>query len=270
MTIKRLLTALVLLPLVFFTISVGAPWHFALLVSFLACMGMVEFFTMALPPERHAEMFPFAFLGGMMIFAPLMPNLQLILVALGIAFLAAALHFLVRLKDIATVAHDLAMTITAFVYIPFTLAHLILLRQLPNGRSWLFLIMLIVMTNDTAAYYVGSAIGRRRLYPQVSPNKSIEGALGGLTASLLGALLAKFTFFSSLGYGDAVLAALLIGLAGQAGDLFESLLKRSFGVKDSGTVFPGHGGVLDRLDSIIFAAPVTYYVTLYLIGKIPL
>lgn len=254
----------------FFTISAGAPWHFALLVSFLTFMALVEFFTMALPPERHAELFPFAFLGAMMIFAPLMPSLELTIVALGVAFLAAALHFLVRLKEIADVARDLAMTITGFVYIPFMLCHLILLRQLPNGQSWLFLIMLIVMTNDTAAYYVGSAWGRQRLYPRVSPNKSVEGALGGLAASLIGALLAKFTFFSTLGYGDAVLAALLIGLAGQAGDLFESLLKRSFGVKDSGTSLPGHGGVLDRLDSIIFAAPVTYYFTLYLVGKIPL
>jgi phosphatidate cytidylyltransferase len=127
--------------------------------------------------------------------------------------------------------------------------------------------MLIVMTNDTAAYYVGSAIGKHRLYEAVSPKKSIEGALGGLVGSLGGTLLAKFTFFATLGFADALITALVIGTIGQVGDLFESLLKRSFGVKDSGTLFPGHGGVLDRMDSIIFAAPVTYYYAVYLFGR---
>ncbi len=119
--------------------------------------------------------------------------------------------------------------------------------------------MLIVMTNDSAAYYTGSAFGKHRLYPLVSPKKSVEGAIGGLIGSLGGTLLAKFTFFPQLTFSDAVVTALVIGMVGQAGDLFESLLKRSFGVKDSGTIIPGHGGVLDRLDSILFAAPITYY-----------
>jgi phosphatidate cytidylyltransferase len=123
--------------------------------------------------------------------------------------------------------------------------------------------MLIVMTNDSAAYYTGSAFGKNRLYPLVSPKKSIEGACGGLVGSLCGTMLAKFTFFPQLTISDAVITALVVGMVGQAGDLFESLLKRSFGVKDSGTLIPGHGGVLDRLDSILFAAPITYYYVLF-------
>jgi phosphatidate cytidylyltransferase len=123
--------------------------------------------------------------------------------------------------------------------------------------------MLIVMTNDSAAYYIGSAFGKNRLYPLVSPKKSIEGAIGGLFGSLCGTMLSKFIFFPQLTFLDAVITALVIGTVGQTGDLFESLLKRSFGVKDSGTLIPGHGGVLDRLDSILFAAPVTYYYVLF-------
>jgi phosphatidate cytidylyltransferase len=142
-----------------------------------------------------------------------------------------------------------------------------MIRLLPQGSSWLLLIMLIVMTNDATAYYVGSAFGKHRLYEAVSPKKSIEGALGGLAGSLIGALLAQYFFFNQLGYADVIITALVIGVIGQVGDLFESLLKRSFGVKDSGSIFPGHGGVLDRLDSILFAAPVTYYYAVYLFGR---
>jgi phosphatidate cytidylyltransferase len=127
--------------------------------------------------------------------------------------------------------------------------------------------MLIVMTNDSAAYYIGSAFGKHRLYEAVSPKKSIEGALGGLAGSLVGTMSAKFTFFLQLSLSDAIITALVIGMIGQTGDLFESLLKRSFGVKDSGSIFPGHGGVLDRMDSILFAAPVTYYYAVYLFGR---
>src|SRR6185369_411464 len=164
---------------------------------------------------------------------------------------------------IETAAHEVAFALLAFLYIPFLLMHLVLLRQTSFGIQWLFVIMLIVMTNDSAAYYTGCNFGKHRLYPLVSPKKSIEGAVGGLIGSLCGALLAKFTFFPQLTFKDAVVTALVIGAVGQAGDLFESLLKRSFGVKDSGTIIPGHGGVLDRLDSILFAAPVTYYYVLF-------
>jgi phosphatidate cytidylyltransferase len=97
----------------------------------------------------------------------------------------------------------------------------------------------------------------------VSPKKSIEGALGGLVGSICGTMLAKYTFFPQLSLADALITAIVIGILGQTGDLFESLLKRSFGVKDSGSSIPGHGGVLDRLDSIIFASPAMYYYVIY-------
>ena len=178
-------------------------------------------------------------------------------------FLAFALLFLFRIRDIADAAREVAYAVLAFIYIPFLLMHLVMLRQTTYGVQWLLVIMLIVMTNDSAAYYTGSAFGKHRLYPLVSPKKSIEGALGGLVGSIGGTLLAKFTFFPQLTLADALLTAVFIGILGQTGDLFESLLKRSFGVKDSGSIFPGHGGVLDRLDSIIFAAPATYYYVIY-------
>ncbi len=175
------------------------------------------------------------------------------------ATLAIALFYLFSVNDLKTSATEFALTVSGFLYVPLLLGHLVLMRELPHGIQWIFLLLLLVMSGDTGAYYVGRSLGRRKLYPLVSPNKSVEGALGGLGGSLLGALVAGGTFFPELTVADCFLTALVIGPLGQMGDLFESLLKRSFGVKDSGTIIPGHGGILDRLDSILFAAPALYY-----------
>ncbi len=223
---------------------------------------MYEFYRMALP-ERRLELWPAAICGALMIFIPFAGGDRLALAAITSLFLAFALLFLFRIRDIATAARDIAYAVLAFLYIPWLLMHLVMLHQTAYGWQWLLVLMLIVMTNDSAAYYAGSAFGTHRLYPLVSPKKSIEGALGGLLGSIAGTLLAKFTFFPQLTLADALLTAVLVGILGQTGDLFESLLKRSFGVKDSGNCIPGHGGVLDRLDSIIFAAPALYYYVIY-------
>ena len=214
-------------------------------------------------PKRKLELWLASLVGSTLVFIPLANNDKLVLTGVGLLFIGFSLLLLFRVSTIDTAASEVAYALLAFIYIPFLLMHLSLLRQTPFGIQWLFVIMLIVMTNDSAAYYTGCAFGKHRLYPLVSPKKSIEGAVGGLIGSLCGTLLSKYTFFPQLTLRDAVATALVIGMVGQAGDLFESLLKRSFGVKDSGTIIPGHGGVLDRLDSILFAAPVTYYYVLF-------
>ncbi|MFZ2950721.1 MAG: phosphatidate cytidylyltransferase [Desulfuromonadaceae bacterium] len=240
----------------------GGTTLFACLAALVSAIGISEFYLMALP-ERSLERWLAAPAGSALIFIPLAGSDKLMLPAVGLLFVGFSLLFLFRLRTIDTAAREVAFALLAFIYIPFLLMHLILLRQTPFGVQWLLVIMLIVMTNDSAAYYTGSAFGKHRLYPLVSPKKSIEGAVGGLVGSLCGTLLAKFTFFPQLTFSDAAVTALVIGMVGQAGDLFESLLKRSFNVKDSGTIIPGHGGVLDRLDSILFAAPITYYYVLF-------
>lgn len=223
---------------------------------------MREFYHMALP-DRSGESWLAAACGTLLIFIPILGSERLALAAVCGLFLTFALLFLFRIRDLANAAREVAYATLAFIYIPVLLMHLVMLRQTAYGVQWLVVIMLIVMTNDSAAYYSGRAFGKHKLYPLVSPNKSIEGAIGGLIGSICGTLLAKSTFFPQLTLADALLTALFIGILGQTGDLFESLLKRSFGVKDSGTIFPGHGGVLDRMDSIIFAAPATYYYAIY-------
>jgi len=240
----------------------GGAFLFASLLAVFSCIGTTEFYRMALP-ERKTEGWLAALSGAALLFTPFAGGDRLALTLVGVLFLTFALLFLFRIRNISDAAREVACALLAFLYIPFLLMHLVMLRQTPFGVQWLLVIMLIVMTNDSAAYYTGSAFGKTKLYPLVSPKKSVEGALGGLVGSLCGTLVAKYTFFPQLTIVDVFVTALVIGALGQVGDLFESLLKRSFGVKDSGTIFPGHGGVLDRLDSILFAAPVTYYYTLY-------
>ncbi len=192
-------------------------------------------------------------------FVPLPGANGVLVFSFTVAFIVVAIFSLFSIRDIRQSAAEMALLWSGIAYVPLLLSHLVLLRALPSGVEWVFLMLLIVMSGDTAAYYVGSNLGRRKLYPIVSPNKSIEGALGGLCGSLAGTFAAKFTFFPTLTVVDCVVTALAVGAIGQIGDLFESLLKRSFGVKDSGVIIPGHGGILDRLDSILFAAPALYY-----------
>jgi phosphatidate cytidylyltransferase len=119
---------------------------------------------------------------------------------------------------------------------------------------------------DTAAYFVGKKLGRNKLAPRLSPGKTVEGALGGLAGSALGASLVNF-FYPAASFSMIAILGLLVGVFGMLGDLFESSLKRTAGIKDTGVIIPGHGGVLDRFDSMIFTAPAAYYfVTLFILG----
>lgn len=144
-----------------------------------------------------------------------------------------------------------------------TIAALRLLAPEPDGPWRVTLLLAIVMFSDTAAFFVGHALGRRRLAPALSPSKTVEGALGGLCGGMLGAVATRALGLGSLPLGHALGLGLVVAALGILGDLAESLLKRWAGVKDSGALFPGHGGMLDRLDSLLFGAPVLYYYFIY-------
>jgi phosphatidate cytidylyltransferase len=155
--------------------------------------------------------------------------------------------------------------VTGLVYVPFLLGHLILIRDWNKGIIWAFFVLAVLFAGDTAAYYVGKAFGRHKLSPNISPGKTVEGALGGLAANLLVGLLFKTWWLPELPWSFCVGLVVLLGVVGQVGDLVESMLKRSVDSKDSGGVLPGHGGVLDRVDGLLFAAPALYYFKTYLL-----
>lgn len=228
----------------------------------VALLGLDEFYRMTLP-TRRVEGLLAAALGSSLTIIPLLSQ-SLFIPALSALVLLAALCLLFRFRDIRQAAQEWSLFTAGLLYVPILLAQLLLLRAEPYGYAWILLMLLIVMAGDSAAYYIGSAFGRHKLYPAVSPNKSIEGSLGGLAGSVAGAFVARLTFFPQLGVTDCLVMAILLGMLGQLGDLFESLLKRSCGVKDSGGIIPGHGGILDRLDSILFAAPAAWWYAHYL------
>ena len=185
---------------------------------------------------------------------------------LTVAVMLFSLLFLFRFFEITEVHNHLGWIILGLVYLPFLLGHLIPLRMLPQGREWIFMTLIVIMSCDSFAYFIGRSLGKNKLYPAVSPNKSIEGALGGLFGSILAVFIVRYTFLPTIGIFGAISIGLVLGVIGQLGDLFESLLKRACQVKDSGTMIPGHGGILDRLDSLLFAFPIVYYIARYCYG----
>jgi phosphatidate cytidylyltransferase len=154
-------------------------------------------------------------------------------------------------------------TLAGILYLGWLLSHFVALRGLDDGRNWVFLALSATFASDTAAYFVGRAWGRRKLAPAISPGKTWEGTIAGLLSAITVSLL--FTLPLPLGYGQAILLGFLISFFGQIGDLTESLFKRKMGVKDSGRLLPGHGGFLDRIDSVVFAGVVVYYYVIWVV-----
>jgi phosphatidate cytidylyltransferase len=229
-------------------------------------IGILEYCQMTLPGRGGENMLISACSAAIpMLFY--LRSAAAVVLAIALFFLSIAIHTLFRFNDVRQAASEASLLFFGIIYVPYLLGYLILLRSHPSGLNWILLILFIVMSGDSAAYFGGSRFGKRKLYPAVSPNKSVEGALFGLAGSVAGTMVAKLLFFSDLSVVDGVLAALLIGSLSQVGDLFESMIKRSCGVKDSGKIMPGHGGMLDRLDSILFAAPATYYYATFVAGK---
>ncbi len=244
-------------------IAFASPAIFAIFLALVLLLSLLEFGRMGLAAEQRSAQWCMAICGTLVVPLLYLQRYELLLPLLTISLLLLALIILFRLPVINEVQHRFGWLCLGLLYLPLLLGHLLLLRQLPDGREWIFLTLLVVMGCDTFAYFVGSSIGKRKLYPAVSPNKSIEGGIGGLIGSVLAVMIAQATFLPNIGIFDGIIVGLVLGVAGQLGDLFESLLKRACGVKDSGTIIPGHGGLLDRLDSLLFAFPIVFYIARY-------
>lgn len=223
---------------------------------------------MGLGEQRRIDQWLSAFCGAGLIAALHHQRFDLFLFLFTASLLLVSLRVLFSLPepDLKQTIPQLGWLGLGLLYLPLLLGHLALLRQLPEGREWIFMTLMAVMACDSFALFAGVKFGKRKLYPAVSPNKSKEGGIGGLVGAVIAVMVAKFTFLPLLGYIDGILLGLLLGCVGQVGDLFESLLKRACGVKDSGTIIPGHGGLLDRLDSLLFAFPLSYYAARYWFG----
>jgi len=259
--LNRWLTAAVALPVLGFIIGLGPGWLLLSLVVLVTAGGMLELLTLLLP-ETQSWVRIAALAAGLLV--PLATYWKGIMglsaATFGVIFVALTVHLLLYAQQKA-VLKSLAIMVFALLYIPFLLSHVLLLFEVPSGRRWIFFLFFVIFAGDTGAYYAGHRLGRHKLWPAVSPGKTVEGAVGGLLSSMAIALLVGKLLLSLGEFGITFLLSVgfVIALAGQMGDLMESMLKRVSQVKDASSILPGHGGLLDRLDSLIFAFPLTYY-----------
>jgi phosphatidate cytidylyltransferase len=248
---KRLLTAAVGIPAVVLLTIYGPRWLFVLVASGLSALMIEEFLNLnaARGRARPGRWFPVL---GALVTAAFAINFSMVcsVLALVTMVLASAGVFA---HSIEKVLDSLTSGIAALVYCSILMGFVILLPS-----SALLTLLGIIWAGDSLAYYGGRAFGRHPLAPVVSPKKTVEGAVAGLVGSVLAAILIGIRLLGQSLLPMAV-AGLLIGGVGQIGDLSESALKRSAGVKDSSSILPGHGGILDRLDSLLFAAPIFYW-----------
>lgn len=259
--LHRWITALILLPLVIYLLYRGGA-AFAGFVAVVAALAMWEYVRIALPAADGRHVGPLSLLA--LVSAPSLvwtahaASRDFLLLVLFLNFLASAAWVLFRFSAGTAALERGARQCGGVLFIGLSLSFAVLIRDGSDGMAWLFLVLAVVFAGDVGAYYAGTRFGRRKLLPAVSPGKTVEGALGGVAANLLVGAVGKIIALPEMYWGGSLLCFALLGGAGQVGDLYESAFKRAAGVKDSGGLLPGHGGVLDRIDALLFALPVAY------------
>ena len=263
MLIKRVLSALVLIPLVVLAAYLGGLW-LAGLVALFAALAVIEFYQLSNRlGARPSIWVGTALTVGLVVAAQL--RAYRIGAPLFIGVLGALMVERVWRQNFDGFLSDWATTLVGSAYIGGMLSHFVLLRGLQQGLVWVALAILVTWVTDTGAYFVGTTVGRRRFFPRISPRKTLEGAIGGLLLGTPTAMAIAIPLLH-LPWPQAAALGVLIALAATFGDLAESLIKRQAGVKDSGNLIPGHGGALDRVDSLLFAAVVVYYFAVWVVG----
>jgi len=263
MHLKRVISALVVLPLFYLLVRYLPPVAFLIVVLFGILLGQLEFYRLYFPSGKRGMILLGLICGGLICLHFYAPGVFLDRELLTALVGGLLIYQLAMNQDLSATLTDAAVGLLGILYVGWLLGHLILLRNLEQGEYLIFFLFLVTWAGDTGAYYAGKGFGRHRLSPRISPNKTVEGAVGGWAASVLVAYLARQWFLPLISVPDSLILGGLLGIVGQMGDLTESMFKRGAGVKDSGHFLPGHGGVLDKLDSLIFTAPVFYYYLLW-------
>lgn len=264
----RIISALVALPLVIFLVQLGG-WPFACLILGVGAVCLSEFATMVLPGDRLGR-FVTVGVGLIMLLLGLLGRFSGgdAVAWFGLAPIALLTFFLFRTGDMTTVAPRAGLASLAVLWAGFLLVGTAALRFLPRGEAWLYLVCVLAWASDTGAYFAGRFFGKRKLYEKVSPKKTWEGAVGGVVTATIGAFVLQWALGAPrIPVGHLAVLAPVAAAFGQVGDLAESLLKRSMGVKDSGRIMPGHGGLLDRVDAVLFIGPIVFLYAQVVLGE---
>ncbi|MEW6096214.1 MAG: phosphatidate cytidylyltransferase [bacterium] len=257
---KRIISAVIFIPILIYCIFSTYSLLLLLLISLIIFLGLLEFYSLA----SKKQVKPFKVIG---IITALLLALAAYFKHTQFYVLSTLLMSPLLIGYIITLltkrySLEVGVTLCGVLYIGYLISHLILLRHLPDGRYYLLLLFLITWSTDAIALYIGLKFGRHKLVPKISPKKSVEGAVAGLIGAVLISIIANLiTKYISINY--AIILGLILGFLGQVGDLLESKIKRLAEVKDSDTWIPGHGGVLDVFDSVIFNAPIIYCYVLF-------
>jgi phosphatidate cytidylyltransferase len=258
----RLLSAAIAVPAILLLLYLGPPWGFYLLVLLATLIGCFELFAMTHAGDRVAQASGVVISAAtsVVIYAFGVRDVRVLLTVLVVVPALGPLVTLVRLGDLSTAAlRAFALGIgPLFVAAPLTLLALMRRDFGSEGPGLVVLSLMLSWWGDTGGYFAGRYLGKRKLYEAVSPKKTVEGAIGGLFGSVLGAVTASLWYLPRLPLAHSIPLAIVAGVLGQAGDLGESLIKRSVGVKDSGAIVPGHGGILDRVDALLLTTVTVY------------
>ena len=257
--VKRWITALIAVPILFGIIAYGGREFFAVLIMMASLAGMYEYNQMAFGKGVCAEKIVTMASALLILLTAVSGDRSLLLALLTFSVMAVLMLNLLRIRRKGLDMAPAGRALLGILYIPLLMSHFILIRRTQSGVLWIFFILVLAFAGDVAAYYVGRRLGKRKLLPEVSPGKTVEGTIGLIAGSVVGCLIFRHWFFPVLTVTHAAILGLVGSVVGQLGDLSESALKRAAGVKDSGVILPGHGGILDRLDCLMFITPFVFY-----------
>ncbi len=262
---KRIVPGLLIAGFWLLLLLKGSILLFSIVMIIVVFAGCDEYVKMAASGvENRFERWFLDFILAMPVIGIcIFPQSSVLPLLILISFLGLTAYFLIRYNFFEDNYLLFCRLVFGLIYIGVLGAHLILLRYLPEGGIWLIVVSAVTACSDSGAYFVGRAFGKHKLCPSISPNKTVEGALGGVGAGLLGAILFAFLLLPVVHWLFLIFSAILLSGVGIVGDLTESIVKRGTGTKDSGTCLAGHGGILDRVDSLLFAVPVFYYLIIF-------
>ncbi|WP_047981239.1 phosphatidate cytidylyltransferase [Ornithinibacillus contaminans] len=259
---QRILTAIVAL-ILFIPFVIYGSWPFTIIVFLLATVGLVELLKMhEIPWNSFAGLFSIVLLW--LILYPASNELLSFSLATTTAenillFVLLLLAYTVLLKNKFTF-DDVGFILLAVLYVGMGFYYFLETRHTADGLAQIFFALLVIWATDTGAYFSGRAFGKNKLWPEISPNKTIEGAIGGVILAAVVGVIFHMLFPFPFSILTVILISIIVSIFGQIGDLVESAFKRHYNVKDSGTILPGHGGILDRFDSAIFVFPVLHFI----------
>jgi phosphatidate cytidylyltransferase len=266
---KKIWAGTVIVPPLVLLIIWGPLFTLSLMVLAATFLGLREFYNLTLPGSKKVERLVGIGLGLILTALLSCGHLKMVPLLLVLILLILSILFMGTSQNHVTTITHIGVSFFGILYIGFLLSHVSLIRSLPNGKEWALFLIATVWAGDISALLAGSLFGRHKLYPKISPKKTYEGLIGGIIGSIAVALAFGLLFLSEIGKGFLILLAVGIGILGQFGDFSESMIKRSAQVKDSGHLIPGHGGMLDRLDSFLFSSPFLYYSLIYLLKETP-